>query len=172
MAHISKSIVIAAPVAQVHATGQDPKRWTSWLVGLGEAEKVNGDGGAGTVVEHSYMMAGARIPVTTEVLENSSGPEGATVRVRARGPLEGEHTWTYAPANGGTRVTLDMEYRVPGAALGKVARTGRLSVPRVRASGGAGCPKISRGTGDPAGRTSTSGRRPSTACRYMRGNAS
>lgn len=131
MAHISKSIVIAAPVAQVHATGQDPKRWTSWLVGLGEAEKVNGDGGAGTVVEHSYMMAGARIPVTTEVLENSSGPEGATVRVKARGPLEGEHTWTYEPANGGTRVTLDMEYRVPGAALGKIAD--RLVVERMQA---------------------------------------
>ena len=131
MAHISKNIIIEAPMEQVHAVGQDPQRWTSWLVGLGETEKMSGDGGAGTIVEHSYIMAGARIPVTTEILENSSGPEGAKIRARAQGPLDGEHTWTYEPVEGGTRVRLELDYRVPGAALGKIAD--RLIVERMQA---------------------------------------
>jgi uncharacterized membrane protein len=131
MAHISKSIVVGAPVEKVHAIAQDPERWTSWLIGLGETEKMSGDGGASTMVEHSYVMAGARIPVTTEVLENSSGADGARYRARARGPLAGEHTWTYEPVNGGTRVTLEMDYQVPGAALGKIAD--RLIVERMQA---------------------------------------
>jgi len=131
MAHISKNIIIEAPMEQVHAVGQDPQRWTSWLVGLGETEKMSGDGGAGTIVEHSYVMAGARIPVTTEILENSSGPEGAKIRARAQGPLDGKHTWTYEPVEGGTRVRLELDYRVPGAALGKIAD--RLIVERMQA---------------------------------------
>lgn len=131
MAHISKNIIIGAPMEQVHAVGQDPQRWTSWLVGLGETEKMSGDGGAGTIVEHSYMMAGARIPVTTEILENSSGPEGAKIRARAQGPLDGEHTWTYEPVEGGTRVRLELDYKVPGAVLGKIAD--RLIVERMQA---------------------------------------
>ena len=130
MAQIHKSIEIKAPVEKVHSVGQNPERWTSWLVGLGETEKIAGDGGAGTMVEHSYVMAGARIPVTTEILENSSGTEGAKLRARAHGPLDGKHTWTYEPANGGTRVTLEMEYKVPGAALGKIAD--RLIVERMQ----------------------------------------
>ena len=130
MAQIHKSIEIEAPVEEVHAVGQDPERWTSWLVGLGEAEKTSGDGGTGTRVDHSYMMAGVRIRVTTEILENSSGPEGAKLRARAHGPLDGGHTWTYEPVNGGTRVTLEMEYKVPGAVLGKIAD--RLIVERMQ----------------------------------------
>jgi uncharacterized membrane protein len=131
MAQIRKSIVVEAPVEKVHAIAQDPERWTSWLNGLGETERMSGDGGTGTMVEHSYVMAGARIPVTTEVLENSSGAEGALYRARAHGPLDGKHTWTYEPVDGGTRVTLEMQYKVPGAALGKIAD--RLIVERMQA---------------------------------------
>jgi uncharacterized membrane protein len=131
MAHINKSIVIEAPVEQVHARAADPERYSSWLVGLSDAEKMKGDGGAGSIIEHSYLMGGARIPLTTEILENWSGPDGAKVRARARGPMDGEHTWTYEPVDGGTRVTVGMEYKVPGAALGKIAD--RLIVERMQA---------------------------------------
>jgi uncharacterized membrane protein len=46
------------------------------------------------------------------------------------GPLDGRHTWTYETVNGGTRVTLELEYKVPGAALGKIAD--RLIVERMQ----------------------------------------
>lgn len=90
-----------------------------------------GDGGASSIIEHSYLMGEASIPLTTEILENFARPEGAKGRARARGPLDGEHTWTYESVEGGTRVTVDMEYAVPGAALGKIAD--RLIVERMQA---------------------------------------
>ncbi len=121
MTHLHKTILIHAPVDKVYALARDPNRWATWYVGLSEPEKVTGDGGVGTVSEHYYLMAGMRFPVTSEVLEDRSGPEGAQWKGKIIGPLAGEHTWTYTPHNGNTEVTADIEYTVPGKALGKIA---------------------------------------------------
>ncbi len=68
MAHIKKSIRIHAPVQRVFALARDPKHWASFWVGLSEPEEVNGTGEVGTVVKHSYLMAGVRFPVTSRSL--------------------------------------------------------------------------------------------------------
>ncbi len=130
MAHVKKSILIHAPVEKVYTLARDPQRWATWFVGLSEPEKLTGEGEVGTVAEFSYMMAGMRFPVTTEVLEDHISPEGAQWKGKIGGPLAGEQTWTYAPRNGDTEVTVDMEYTVPGKALGKIAN--RLIVERMQ----------------------------------------
>ena len=121
MAHVKKSILIHAPVEKVYAVARDPSRWPSWYDGMGEIEKLTGDGGVGTIVEVSYTMAGMRFPVTIKVLEDHIDPEGARWSGKIEGPLAGEATWTYVPKNGDTAVTTDIEYTVPGKALGKIA---------------------------------------------------
>src|SRR5665647_3491258 len=55
MGHIKLSTQIHAQLGRVTEIALDPHHWASWWVNLGEAEKV--DGGAGTVVERSYLMA-------------------------------------------------------------------------------------------------------------------
>lgn len=130
MAHLKKSILIHAPVETVYALARDPNRWATYYVGLSEPGKVTGEGEVGTVVEHSYLMAGMRFPVTTEVLEDHIGPEGARWKGKIGGPLAGEHTWTYAPKEGNTEVTADIEYTVPGTALGRIAD--RLIIERMQ----------------------------------------
>lgn len=131
MAHLKKSILIHAPVEDVYALARDPHRWPTWYVGLSEPEKLSGQGEVGTVIEQSFLMAGMRFPVTTEVLEDHSSPEGAQWKGKIEGPLAGEHTWTYTPKKDDTEVTVDMEYTVPGAALGKIAN--RLIIERMQA---------------------------------------
>jgi uncharacterized membrane protein len=131
MAHLNKSILIHAPVEKVHAVASDPRRWAAWYVGLSEPEKLTGEGEVGTIVEHSYLMAGMHFPVTSRVLEDQVSPEGARWKGKIEGPLAGEHTWTYTPKNGDTEVSVDMEYTVPGKALGKIAD--RLIIERMQA---------------------------------------
>lgn len=121
MTKVKKSILIHAPMEAVFALATDPKRWDTWYAGLSEPEKITGEGEAGTVVEHSYLLAGIRFPVTSHVLEKQSSPEGGRWRGKVEGPLAGEHTWTYTPKNGDTEVMVEMDYTVPGKALGKIA---------------------------------------------------
>ena len=56
MGHIKVSTAINAPVDRVVEVASDPRHWASWWVNLGEAEKIEGDGGVGTV----YNVPGKR----------------------------------------------------------------------------------------------------------------
>ena len=121
MAHMRKSILIQAPVEKVYALASDAARWSTWFVGMSEIDKLTGEGEVGTIAEFSYTLAGMRFPVTVEVMEAHIGPEGGRWKGKIGGPLAGEQTWTYASRDGDTEVTVDMEYTVPGKALGKIA---------------------------------------------------
>ncbi len=121
MAHVKKSILIHAPIEQVHALARDPRRWDTWYVGLSEPEKVKGGGEVGTIVEQTYLLAGMRFPVTTRVLEDYIGSNGARWKGKIEGPFAGEQTFILTPKLGDTEVIAEMEYTVPGKALGKFA---------------------------------------------------
>jgi uncharacterized protein YndB with AHSA1/START domain len=122
MGHIQQSIQINAPVDRVTEIATDPRHWASWWVNLSEAKDVDGDGGAGTVVKHNYLMAGVPFPVTTRVVENlPTASGGKHVRIEFEGPLKGWQTWDYEPELNGTKVSVEIEYNVPGAAIGKFA---------------------------------------------------
>lgn len=122
MGHIKVSTSIDAPVERVVEVAADPKHWASWWVNLGEAEKIEGDGGPGTVVEHKYLMAGVPFHVTTRVTESSPTPSGGQrIRIEFEGPLRGWQVWDYEPNGSGTGVTAEFDYNVPGSAIGKFA---------------------------------------------------
>jgi uncharacterized membrane protein len=122
MAHLKDSILINAATEKVHSLASDPHKWSSWFVGLGEAEKVTGDGSAGTEVKHSYLMAGIHVPVTTNVTDHRAEADGSYYwKAKIEGMFDGWHTWVYRPQEGKTLVEVEMEYQVPGSVLGKVA---------------------------------------------------
>jgi uncharacterized membrane protein len=130
MAFLQQGVVIHAPVEEVYAVARNPNRWPVWFVGMSEIEKLEGRGEVGTVAEFGYMMAGIRFPVTVEVLEDHIDEEGARWKGKIEGPLAGEQTWVYRPKDGETEVAVDMEYTVPGKALGKIAN--RLIIERTQ----------------------------------------
>ena len=132
MATIKKSILIDTSLDKVWGIATDANHWSSWYSGLSDIVQMTGDGGVGTVVEHKYLMAGIEFPVTTEVLEADLGPKRARWKGTIGGPLAGEQTFSYAAEGSGTRLTVDMEYSVPGSVLGKFAD--RLIIERMQAN--------------------------------------
>lgn len=122
MAHVKDSIFIKATPGKVHAFAADPYKWCHWFVGLGEVKSVEGDGSAGTVVHHTYLMTGVHIPLTTRVVENRSEADGSFHwRGENDGPLAGWLSWDYQPKDDGTMVTLQIEYAMPGGVPGELA---------------------------------------------------
>ena len=121
MAHIKKTIFINAGLEKVYSVARDPKQWSTWFAGLTEPDKVTGNGEVGTIVEAKYLMGGTQFPVTTRVVEDKLSQDEANWKGKIEGPLSGEQTWTYRAREGKTEVTVDVEYTVPGSALGKIA---------------------------------------------------
>jgi coenzyme Q-binding protein COQ10 len=130
MAHVRKSIVIGAPIEKVYAFARDPERWNTWWAGLSAADEVRGHGENGTIVTHSYAMAGFTFPVTTRVIEDRPGPRQARWRGEIEGSLAGQLVWTYTANGGVTEVVADIDYTIPGKALGKV--TDKLVVEKMQ----------------------------------------
>ncbi len=121
MTRIHKSTLIGAPIAEVYLKARDPAGWPTWFAGLTGPDSLDGDGAVGTKGDYTLALAGVNFPVSVEVVEDQHGPEGASWRGRIGGPLAGKHHWTYRPHGDQTEVTVDMEYTVPGAALGRLA---------------------------------------------------
>jgi uncharacterized membrane protein len=122
MTHIHDSIMINAPVDRVYALGRDPRRWATWWVNLSEPRKIKGDGSEGSVVEHDYLVAGLQLHLKTKVLDDRYDVDGSGHwRGSFDGSMHGEQRWDYTPREGGTEVSADIDYTVPGGLLGKVA---------------------------------------------------
>ena len=121
MTHMNRTVVIHAPMEKVYAVARDPNRWPTWFAGVSDIDSLTGEGEVGTVVECGYTFGGMRFPVTVKVVEDHLDTEGGLWKGTMEGPLAGEQTWTYVPQGSDTELTVDLEYTVPGKALGKIA---------------------------------------------------
>jgi len=122
MGHLRDSIHIDAPVEKVDKFTDDPHNWPTFMEGMGAPDKVTGDGGVGTEVEFTVIMAGVRLHETSRVVEERRDPDGGShVRFDIVGPMPAWQTWDLKPENGGSLVSVEMEYTLPGSVLGKVA---------------------------------------------------
>jgi uncharacterized membrane protein len=122
MSRVKESIFIAAPPEKVHDFASDVSKWSTWFVGLGQAESVEGDNTPGTVIKQSYHFLGMRFPITTTVTENRADADGSYHwKGTNEGGIPGWNAWDYEPKDGGTLVTAEIEYAVPGSVVGKVA---------------------------------------------------
>lgn len=121
MGHPKESIFINVPMPKVQEFGSDPRNWPKFMVGLTEPTKISGDGGQGTVVECDFVTLGIHMPVTLKVVEDSVDPDGCLHRrLEAEGKVSGWQTWDIEPQGGGTYITVEREYTMPGSVLGDV----------------------------------------------------
>ncbi len=122
MAHFKDTIHIDAPVAKVDAVVRDPHQWPDFWVGMEDPEKISGDGGPGTSVEYGLVMFGVHVHETGRVIEERHDPDGSTHwRWEFEGGTSGWLACDHTPEDGGTRITSEMDYTLPGSVLGKVA---------------------------------------------------
>ncbi len=114
MPRIEKSIVIAASPEQVWEVASDYTQWHTWFEGLSAPRSVEGDGGLGTVIDHTVTVYNIPMPLKTTVV---TCDRAACWRGEYAGPLtKGSQQWTYRATDGGTEVQLVMETELMGPA--------------------------------------------------------
>ncbi len=97
----TKSITITAPVAEVFSITKDPHRWMGAYPGIEVSDVTATPEGVGTTFRWSGKMLGIPFSGTHECLEYV--PDQRFVSKSSTGPV---FTWTFAPLDGGTELTL------------------------------------------------------------------
>lgn len=118
MPKIQKSIFINAPVEKVFEFMAQPENmpeiWPSFQEVKDPKEMPDG----GYSYNWVYKMAGMRFTGATETTEFK---QNQRVVEKNTGGIPSNFVWTYAAENGGTRLTVEVDYSIPGALLGKLA---------------------------------------------------
>jgi hypothetical protein len=122
MTHIHDSITIDAPVDKVYALARNPRKWSTWWVGLSEPKKIKGDGSTGTEVEQDYIVAGLPLHIKSRVLDDRMDADGsAHWHGLIDGKMTGEQKWDYRPmGDAATVVSADIDYTVKTNVLGEM----------------------------------------------------
>ena len=122
MAHVKDSIAIGCSPEKVHSYVAKVEKWPTWAAALGSVNSAEGEGAPGTVVQQTYSLVGKGIDFVTTVTENGPKADGGYVwRSERAGELPGRFSLDFDLQDGKTLVTGELEYELPGGALGWAA---------------------------------------------------
>lgn len=113
------TITINAPVEKVFSYLHDEPTnlleiWPS-MVDVKDVQRLpNG----GTSFRWVYKMVGMRFEGTSEDLEYIKNQRVVT---KTKGGIEATYKWIFQPEDGGTKMTVEVEWKVPVPVLGKLA---------------------------------------------------
>ena len=117
MPTIERSITIAAPVEDVFAVVDDPKRQTEWLPGVTKvADVVRTQDRVGDTYKATYSILGMRFATKISLLQWEKN-KGYVERME--GSLPGTFAVNCEPNEQGTRLTLRIDYTITMGVLGK-----------------------------------------------------
>lgn len=119
MTKVERAITINAPVEKVfdymtEATNL-PEIWPS-MVEVKDVKRTPEH--IGTTFQWVYKMAGMRFEGSSTVIEYVANQREVTKSERG---IPSTFVWTYQPEDGGTRLTVEVEYTIPVPLLGKLA---------------------------------------------------
>jgi len=117
MVSYENSIVIEASPNEVFAYVNEPATVPDWLVGMFEVREVIG-AGAGQQYEWTFKMAGVQLRGQNVIVDYIAN-ECATHQ--SIGMLSSSWTNIVEPHEGGTKLTIKVEYSLPVPVLGKLA---------------------------------------------------
>ena len=120
MGHVKDSIHIDTTVEKIDEFTQYPDGWTSFMAGMGQPEKIVGNGGAGTQIDFDLPLAGFSLHETVRVTEDRLDRDGGHGRYEFEGASSGWEVWKLEPEEGGTRFAVEQEYVMRGGVLGRV----------------------------------------------------
>lgn len=119
MAHIEKTILIDAPVETVFQYATTIPKLTEWWASLVEVRKFPQERMApGVKYEWTYKMVGVKLDGVTEI---AALEPNAHVLFKNTGGIPSTLDYRYASEGGKTRVSVVMDYTLPGSVLGKLA---------------------------------------------------
>jgi uncharacterized membrane protein len=118
MAKIARSITINAPVEKVYAFTSVPTNLPEIWPSMIEVKDVQPSPAGGYNFSWVYKMAGMRFEGTSETTESITNQRTVTKSTKG---IQSTFVWVYKPEDGGTKLTLEVEYIVPVPLLGKLA---------------------------------------------------
>ena len=116
MAKITSSITINAPIDKVFEYSK-PENLPEFWPSLVEVKNIEQLPNGGYRWDWKYKMAGMSFNGSSEHVEFV---ENQRTVAKSTG-IESTITWSYEPVAGGTRMTAETDYKIPGSLLGKVA---------------------------------------------------
>ena len=122
MAHLVQNMFFNVPVATLDTIVKDPHNLPLYWVGLGEPERVFGDGSPGTKAEFTLHMMGVKLRMVDRTVEERHNPDGSTDwRWDFEGTMSGSLTCHHEPRNNGTATVTTFDYSIPGSLFGRFA---------------------------------------------------
>ena len=119
MAVVEKSIEINAPVEKVFSYLENSESNVEWLPGMMEVKDIEStEDHVGTHFRWTYKMAGLRFQGETTVVEHLANQKIVT---QTKGGIRSTWTFTFQKKNGGTQLSIKVDYTVPVPVLGKLA---------------------------------------------------
>jgi hypothetical protein len=117
MTVLERSIVIEAMPDAIQAVALDASRLPEWYVGIEQTEPDGVYPEVGGTVAAVYKAAGLSFNIKMISIELVPGERQA---MRMEGMITGTSRWTFAAEGGGTRITANFDYEMPGGGVGKV----------------------------------------------------
>jgi len=119
MAHVEKSIVINAPAEKVFMRVEDNESFPEWWPNMIEQKRQTpGPLAVGSKSRFTYNMLGVK---TTGEVELTTYEPPTHLVARTSGGVNGTFDWRCTPEGSGTRLSVVVDYTLPGSILGKIA---------------------------------------------------
>jgi uncharacterized membrane protein len=118
MAKITRDVFVNAPVDEVFAYHSNPANQIEYWPSMIEIKDVERLPGGGMKYRWTYKMVGIRLEGLTETIEFVRNERVVT---RSRGGIEATYTFEYMKEDEGTRVRMEVDYKLPVPVVGKVA---------------------------------------------------
>jgi uncharacterized membrane protein len=118
MAKIEKTILINAPVERVFEFMSKPENLPEIWPSLQEVRNVQSLPNGGYCYDWTYKMAGVHFDGKAEWTEFVKNQR---IINKNESGIPSTFTWSYQAEDSGTRVTVNVDYTIPGAVLGKLA---------------------------------------------------
>jgi hypothetical protein len=117
MAWHKNNIVINASPSEVFAYVNEPTTLPEWMVGMIDIRNIIGIG-EGQQYDWTYKMVGIQLRAMNVVVEYVPNERASH---QAIGMINSIWTNTVEPLEGGTKLTIEVEYTIPVPVLGKLA---------------------------------------------------
>ncbi len=119
MTHVEESIFIAAPVEKVFDfIANQPERMPDWWPPMTLQERVTPPPTQlGSVSRYAYNMMGVEIKGEHEVKAFTPNQH---LNVTTTSGIDSAFDFTFTPEGNGTRLTIRVEYSLPGSILGQL----------------------------------------------------
>ena len=118
MSHVTKIVTVHASPETVIECIADVENHPAFIGPLKRIDKLSGSSRkVGTTWDWTFIMAGVEISGKAETVEYS---RGVRYKYRTTSGIMSTFTYSVESLEGGSRLTMDVEYEVPGSVVDKV----------------------------------------------------